>query len=157
MPPAVIEGRRFRLVRKQDNTTVLQLIEGISDSTPQWDGVALKTIALVNFNSPVTMAVDAAYSEEVRYDAYKERGIVLRYDIGARVDTYIRNGVMQQHIRVTLTTQPPDGDPAGTDYLGALATWYDELRTGGHNHLAHVPVKIPNQPAIADARRADKQ
>jgi hypothetical protein len=88
--------------------------------------VKFSKFIVVKSNSPLTKAVDGLY-HEIMSD-------LLEIHMLARVETYVRSGVLQQHIRAW-----------GTD-LNLVNVWFDELVAGKKNEFCVNPVSMPEQP-----------
>jgi hypothetical protein len=88
--------------------------------------VKFSKFIIVKNNSPLTKAVDGLYHEIF--------GENLDHHVMARVETYVRSSVLQQHIRVW------------GPRLDMVNLWFDELVAGKKNDKCVNPVSLPEQP-----------
>jgi hypothetical protein len=146
---AELGGRIVDLVQARSRDSVVHTVEGLPPALPShWNNILVAKLTVLNPNSPVTKAFDGAFQEDISSLFKEPEGTLF---VGARVETYVRNGVMQQHIRVDLTITADEQLRVINPLYEALALWYDRLRAGEKNHLVRVAVEIPPQPPVAGA------
>lgn len=89
-------------------------------------GIPMRSIQVIKHNSPITVATDGLYKDGL---------------ISARVETYIKEGVAQQSIRVVGT----DGTT-----VEELNQWFDDLLAGKKADKNVNPITYPTQPSRPD-------
>lgn len=98
-------------------------INGRPDSMPDpLREVPLCSIEIIKHNSPVSWAIDGRYEDG---------------NITARVETYIKDGLFQQTIRVTGTSGVT---------VEELNLWFDSLLAGDKGDKNVEPITYPEQP-----------
>lgn len=102
-------------------------INGRAETVPErLRDVPMRSVIVVKHNSPVTAATDGPYEDG---------------NITARVETYIKDGTIQQSIKVTGTN--------GTT-VEELNQWFDDLLAGNKADKNVNPISYPDKPADAD-------
>lgn len=104
---------------------VIQLNNRVETMPERLRDVPMRSILVVKHNSPVTAAVDGPYEDD---------------DITARVETYVKDGVAQQSIKVMGTN--------GTT-VETLNRWFDDLTAGKKADKNLNPITYPAETTMS--------